>query len=341
MTTYQPFKIGESIRSPGQAFRRLSAVNRLLTVVAAAHFGLLLFFIVGLLVDPRLVTGAPAWLKPAKFAFSIGLYSITVLWMLSYVSGHRRLVNVVASIIAIGFVFEMVGIAGQAARGVGSHFNIATPLDSLIYSVMGTMIAIVTLMLLLVAGLLVRQKGLDIAFRWGLILALLGTMAGSFMAFGMTAPKPEQQLAWENGAPPVAAGGHAVGVPEDGPGLPILGWSMEGGDLRAAHFLGIHAMQVLPFAGWLASRRWTRRRLTGTGRALTVVSGTVAYLGAMTVLFWQAMRGQSIIAPDGLTMAGFGIVALLSLVILFFARMTRMTKTRDREALAAPVQEAG
>jgi hypothetical protein len=301
-----------------------------------AHFGLLLLFIAGLVVDPRVVTGSPVWLKPAKFAFSIGLYSMTALWMLSFVSGHRRMVNFVASVIGIGFVIEMLGIAGQAARGIGSHFNIATPVDSAIYSIMGTMIAVVTLMLLLVAGLVIRQKGLDRAFRWSLVLALLGTMAGSFMAFGMTVPKPEQQLAWENGAPPVVAGGHAVGAPEDGPGLPILGWSTVGGDLRAAHFLGIHAMQVLPFFGWLASRPRTRRRLNDLGRVLTVLSGSLAYLGAMLILYWQAIRGQSIIAPDGLTLAGFSGVALVSLAVLIAAWLVGANKPRNRSVLPAP-----
>ncbi len=331
----QPITIGEITRNPRGAWSRFTAVNRLLAIVGAAHFGLLLVFIAGLLVDPRLVTGSPVWLKPAKFAFSIGLYSMTVLWMLSYVTGRRRLVKIAAAIIAIGFTLEMVGIAGQAARGVGSHFNIATPLDSAIYSMMGTMIAIVTLTLLLVAGLLARQPGLDPAFHWALVLALLGTVAGSFMAFGMTAPKPEQQLAWENGAPPVAAGGHAVGVPEDGPGLPILGWSTVGGDLRAAHFVGIHAMQVIPLFGWLASRPRTRRRLTDSGRVLAVIAGSVGYLGAMMVLFWQAMRGQSIIAPDGLTLAGFGGVALLSLAVLAVAWLVGTHDPRDRQALPA------
>ena len=31
--------------------------------------------LVGLVVDPRIVTGAPVWLKPAKFAASIALYT--------------------------------------------------------------------------------------------------------------------------------------------------------------------------------------------------------------------------------------------------------------------------
>jgi hypothetical protein len=336
MTSAQPIGIRDILQDPLQAFSRFSAVNRLLAVVAAVHFGLLLSFMAGLLVDSRLVTGSPVWLKPTKFAFSIGLYSMTVLWMLSFVSGRRRLVNFVASVIGIGFLLEMLGIAGQAARGVGSHFNIASPLDSAIYSMMGTMIAVVTLMLLLVAGMLVRQRGLDRAFRWSLVIALLGTMAGSFMAFRMTAPKPEQQLAWENGASPVVAGGHAVGAPEDGPGLPILGWSTVGGDLRAAHFVGIHAMQALPLIGWLATRPRSRRRLNDTGQVLTVLSGSLAYLGTMLVLFWQALRGQSIIAPDELTLASFAGVALLSLTVLIIAWMVGSNKPRSRQNLPAP-----
>ena len=97
-------------------------------------------------------------------------------------------------------------------------------------------------------------------------------------------------------------------------------------------------MQVIPFIGWLTSRPRTRRRLTDTGRVLTVIAGTVGYLGAMMVLFWQAMRGQSILAPDGLTLAGFAGVALLTLAVLAAVRLVGTNNPRDRQALPATAQ---
>ena len=53
----------------------------------------------------------------------------------------------------------------------------------------------------------------------------------------------------------VGNGGHWVGAPHtDAGGFPVFGWTRQGGDLRVAHFLGIHAMQILPLAGWFIPR---------------------------------------------------------------------------------------
>jgi hypothetical protein len=107
------------------------------------------------------------------------------------------------------------------------------------------------------------------------------------------------------GAAPTTIGAHSVGVADGGPGLPIVGWSTVGGDLRVAHFFGLHAMQVLPFIGWLLSRRPS---LGARHRLLLVWSSGLAYLGLVLVLTWQALRGQSLIAPDAATLAAFGVL---------------------------------
>ena len=84
-------------------------------------------------------------------------------------------------------------------------------------------------------------------------------------------------------------GTHWVGgTASDAGGLPLFGWSRDGGDLRIAHFLGIHAMQILPLLGW-----WLRDRVQG-GRALVTVAA--ALLSVVTVgVFVQALLGQPLI----------------------------------------------
>ncbi|HEY8600538.1 MAG TPA: TetR/AcrR family transcriptional regulator, partial [Thermomicrobiales bacterium] len=90
------------------------------------------------------------------------------------------------------------------------------------------------------------------------------------------------------------------------------GWSTVGGDLRAAHFIGLHAMQLLPLLGWALSRHRFSWLADGARLALVRIAGA-AYLGLILLLTWQALRGQSIVAPDGLTLMVAGALFLAGL----------------------------
>jgi hypothetical protein len=93
------------------------------------------------------------------------------------------------------------------------------------------------------------------------------------------------------------SGGHTVGGPDGGPGLAGIGWSTRHGDLRIPHFFGLHGFQILAFLGWLALRG--RRAQSRSSLAFV---GATSYLGFMAILTWQALRGQSIVAPDAATL---------------------------------------
>jgi hypothetical protein len=137
---------------------------------------------------------------------------------------------------------------------------------------MGTMIGINTLMLIWVCVLFfVDHPALPAAYLWGirfgLVLFLLASFEGVFM---------------------VIHGSHTVGAPDGGAGLPLVNWSREHGDLRVAHFAGMHALQVLPLAGyWLA---WFKR--PEAVQVFYTVGVFVVYLGGMALLFWMAWRGH-------------------------------------------------
>jgi hypothetical protein len=131
------------------------------------------------------------------------------------------------------------------------------------------------------------------------------------VAFFMTGPTLEQADALARGTEPAAIGGHAVGVVDGGPGLPVLGWSTEGGDLRAPHFVGIHAMQFLPLLAMglgVAARRRPGLRDESV-RTRLVAAAAVGYGGLFLVTAWQAFRGQSVIAPDAWTLGALTLVA--------------------------------
>ena len=115
----------------------LTVVGVLMVIVAGAS-------VVGLLVDPRVITGAPAWLKPFKFAVSTGIYSLTLAWIFGWLSDWPRVRRTVGWVTAIVFVLEVAIIDVQAWRGTTSHFNVSTRLDMALFSVMGTAIVLQT-----------------------------------------------------------------------------------------------------------------------------------------------------------------------------------------------------
>ena len=279
-------------------------INRPLTILGAAMFLILLATLVGLLLDHRLITGVPAWLKPAKFAISVSVYSFTFVWLLSFIENHPRLVRLAANVTVVSFIVEMAAIITQALRGTTSHFNMTTPFNAVLWIMMGLFITFVWSMNLLLAAMLIRQRIPDRAFAWSLRFGVLISSVGMAVAFLMVRPTPGQISAFASQAPHTV-GAHSVGVADGGPGLPVVGWSTVGGDLRAAHFVGLHALEIMPFFGWLLTRR--RRShdafLAKNHRLALVWTGGFTYFAFVLLLAWQALRGQSVIHPDMRTIA--------------------------------------
>jgi hypothetical protein len=288
---------------------RARSLSRPLMILGSVMLVTFLAALVGIFVDHRIITGVPAWVKPAKFAISVSIYCFTLVWLLGFVENRPRLVRLIANVTVASITVEMIAIITQAARGITSHFNMTTPFNSVVWGSMGTFIVLVWTMNLLLAILLIRQRMTDRAFAWSLRLGLLISAAGMAVAFLMVRPTPQQVAAIASSHGPRIVGAHSVGVDDGGPGLPFVGWSRVGGDLRVAHFAGLHALQILPFVGWLLTRRkGVLVFLSALDRLSLVWTGGVAYLGLVALLVWQALRGQSVIHPDSQT-----IVAALAL----------------------------
>ncbi|WP_020015396.1 hypothetical protein [Promicromonospora sukumoe] len=282
------------------------AVTGLVTVVV------LLACLAGLVADPRQVLGEPTWLKPAKFAVSISLYSLTLVWFLTYVRGRRRLVAAVSWIVAAALLVEQALIMVQAARGLRSHFNVSTALDQTIYFAMAGAVATLWATNVVLAVVLLAQRLDDPVLAWGLRAGLVVAVTGMAVAFLMTDPTPAQLDAVRAGGDRVLVGAHSVSRADGGPGLPVLGWSTVGGDLRVAHFVGIHAMQALPLVAWLLAAlpaAW----LTVRDRTRLVQVAGATGLAVVLLLTWQALRGQPLTGPDALTAGTAAVVALAAL----------------------------
>ncbi|MGK5740032.1 hypothetical protein [Micromonospora sp. URMC 103] len=294
--TYAPTSLRQAVRW-----------HRPLMFTAATMAALAVVALVGLVVDDRTLVGAPIWLKPFKFAVSFFVYVVTLAWLVSLLRRGRRVGWWAGTVVAAAGLPEVGLIVAQAARGRQSHFNVATPLDTTIFLLMALLVAVLYTATLVVAVVVMMQRLPDRAIAWTLRLGLLIALVGMGLGYLMVMPTPAQEAA----DPVTLVGAHSVGVPDGGPGLPLTGWSTTGGDLRIPHFVGMHALQVLPlFAialGALAGR--LRRLRDGRVRLRLVVVAAAAYAGLVALVTWQALRGQALIHPDGATLAAAGLLA--------------------------------
>jgi len=321
--------------------RRAWTTNGPLTILGVAMILVFVTALAGILLDRRIITGAPAWLKPAKFALSVSVYCFTFVWLLGFVKTGPRLARFAANVTVASFIVEMTVILAQAARGTTSHFNLTTPLNAFLWFTMGGFIVVVWTMNLLLAILLIVERVPDRPFAWSLRLGLLISLVGMAAGFLMVRPTPEQKQNMTTTGRPDIVGAHSVGIADGGPGLPIVGWSTVGGDLRVGHFVGLHAMQVLPFFGWwVARRRNAFSRLREIHRLGFVFIAGSAYLGFVLLLVWQALRGQSVIHPDVRTFfGGAALAALTAAAAWAIAIRARRTATKLRGRSPDPVSE--
>jgi hypothetical protein len=252
--------------------------NRVLAVLGLAHLAAFVVLLFVAPFDARTILGLNPWVKPLKFLVSIAVYVWTLAWLTRYVSGYRRSVRIISWATAVVFVGEMACIIMQAARGATSHFNVKTPFDGAVFSLMGLLIAVNSLLVLVTLLLFLKPTERPApaylsGIRLGLLLFFLGSLEGAAM---------------------VANGAHTVGAPDGGAGLPFVNWSTRAGDLRVAHFLSFHALQLLPLAGFLLSRykpEWTRSRQVGF-----VVALAILYAACVSLIFLQAMRGRPLLS---------------------------------------------
>ncbi|MBM3761342.1 MAG: hypothetical protein FJW36_13975 [Acidobacteria bacterium] len=205
--------------------------------VGMLHWSLLAIALVAMVFDHRELMGVNIWLKPAKFLISAAIYLWTIGWLLNYVDASILARSSLGTLASLIMLLENVAVVGQAIRGERSHFNLSTPLNGAIFSIMGIMIAVNTILLIVLlwwffAKAAPMPAGALWGCRLGVLLAVLSSFEGAYMA---------QALA------------HTVGLKDGGPGVPFLNWSTQAGDLRISHFIGLHGLQVLPLGGFLLS----------------------------------------------------------------------------------------
>jgi hypothetical protein len=256
-------------------FRKVHHTSPALAITGWVHAALFVLMLCAAPFDSREITGANPWFKPMKFAASIALYTWTLAYLLQYIDIRQRAaVRWIARGVSAAMFAEIFCITMQAARGEPSHYNVATSFDAAVFAVMGIMILVNTL-LAAAAALLFLWAGLELPapFSLGITFGFVLFLVGSAVGFGM-----------------IINQAHTVGAPDGGPGLPFLRWSTRFGDLRVAHAAGLHALQLLPLAGWLIHKRL--RRLDNIEQSALMVVVTIAYLGGVGLLVYRASEGR-------------------------------------------------
>jgi hypothetical protein len=292
--------------------------NLPLTILAAITSSTLIISILGLIFDPRAtaIINTPAWSKLFKFSVSVLVMTPALIWAIKITEGKtRRIANIAASVIGTMLSLEMILLLIQAIRARPMHFNYTTPLDSALWITMTigifTMFAAFVVLLIAVWRGVRQQPVIAWAVKIGMVITAIGLITPNLSA----GPNEAQLKAAQANQPNILFGAHTIGsssaIPDAEPGLPLIGWNTKHGDIRIGHFIGLHALQLIPLFGvWLS-----KRRLLNQNRQLALL-GTVGfgYFGVMLLTTWQALRGQSIVSPDALTISV--AIALTSVVLL-------------------------
>ncbi len=205
-------------------------------------FGGAVFAGVMILATDTEVLGINAWIKPLKFFLSSVIFVWSMAWFMAYLPQTTVITWYTWVVIAV-MAFELIYISYQAYLGQLSHFNVSSAFHGAMFSVMGTAISVMTLFTAYIGLLFFTNSfpNLSPAYLWGIRLGII-----LFVIFAFEGALMGARMA------------HTVGAPDGGPGLRFVNWSVTHGDLRIAHFIGMHALQVLPLAGYFlfSQPRW-------------------------------------------------------------------------------------
>ena len=206
-------------------FRTLWQHQRVLMVICLWHVAMIPVVLLLFLIFPLEITGVNGWVKPLKFALSSAVYAGSIAWIATLLPVTSRWYKLAGWIIAVSLLIETSLITVQVARGTMSHYNISTPLDTAIYSIMATFISMLATANIICLCVVLFQKTLSpvirIACGWGLAIAVVGMVAGVLMTSVNVSPSQLHTMQVDKKAP-TSYGAHSVGVDDGGRRVPHL-----------------------------------------------------------------------------------------------------------------------
>jgi hypothetical protein len=238
-----------------------------LTAYALAMLLLMLPTLGLLALDERTIREVPVWSKPLKFMASTAGFALSTAWFMGLLPAHARSSPVGRGLVwavILSSLFEVGYISVQAALGQPSHYFVADRFHAAMFGLMALAAVVLTGTQALLAWQIARQAPSRpwplpiLAVVVGMVLTCLLSTVSGFMLGARQAPA--------------------------GVGLPLVGWHL-GGDLRPAHFLAVHAQQLIPLAGWLLQAR------AGVSAGRWFAGFVTAYLLAWGLLASTGLRG--------------------------------------------------
>jgi len=250
--------------------KQLFEQQRALLLAGVVSFACFVILAIIAPFDSTEVLGINRWIKPMKFFISIAIFVWTAAVYMYFLKGFEKAARFISRGMILIFFIEMFIIVLQAARGTTSHFNTKTPFDGILFSIMGISIVLNTFLAAYLLYLYFKAEiDLPKSVIWGMRLGLILFLAASFEGGYISA-----QMA------------HTVGAADGGKGLPMVNWSTEGGDLRVAHFVGMHAFQAVPLFAYTLEKYKVK-----SATAATFVFA-IGYAAVFSFVFVQALFGK-------------------------------------------------
>jgi hypothetical protein len=244
--------------------------NKILFYLGLAHLFISIVLFAYSFFNNDIVLGIKAMIKPIKFALSIWVFSWTLALILNYINDKRK-VKVYSIVALICMCFEQAAISFQALKGTVSHFNKENTFGIILYSLMGVFILTITLWTAYITYVFIKQKtynlhpAIVLGIKIGLIYFVVFSLFGGYIS-GLQ--------------------GHTIGSADGGKGLWLLNWSTLFGDLRVAHFFGIHSLQIIPLFAIVTNKYFDNKNSV---RAIKVFS--LVYLCFIVFVLVQGLLG--------------------------------------------------
>ncbi|MFC4633530.1 hypothetical protein ACFO3O_06405 [Dokdonia ponticola] len=264
----------------------MNAVKHLISTVRSSSpilYGIVILHLlmavacfIGLLIDERTLMGINVWIKPLKFTLSGAIYIFTFGYLITLYPFSVRKKNIINNITSWTLLLEIGIIVYQAARGVQSHYNMSSAFDGLLFAAMGILIGInVVIMVFFIFETIRLRLKAPRPVQWAILMGWIIVVVGSWVGGQMIS-----QVA------------HNVGVADGGAGLPILNWSTVAGDLRVAHFFGLHSIQIIPLFAVALSKKW---KTTTRNQTVAVLIFGLVFAAWIGYTFYQAKQGMPFI----------------------------------------------